>query len=175
MKRHIATVVVAAPEVAVREWARQLVDASGEYRVVAESGDAVGAITAVLEHRPDVLVLDALMPGDLSAVEAIPALRARSPHTAIVMLGNPGVEAALRIASRLGVVGWIAPGLDAEQVLVALRLAARRLRGVPQPWPVVSPRRRRGRAAPAVDADSMVAPGGLEPPTPGLGNPRSIP
>ena len=50
-----------------------------DFDVVAEASDVDGALRAVLGHKPDVLVLDLNMPGELTSLEALPAWRSARP------------------------------------------------------------------------------------------------
>jgi signal transduction histidine kinase len=55
------------------------------FQVVAEASDGVESIREAARHRPDVVILDLAMPL-MDGLEAIPAIRRRSPHSKIVVL-----------------------------------------------------------------------------------------
>lgn len=55
------------------------------FEVVAEASDGVESIREAARHRPDVVILDLAMPL-MDGLEAIPAIRRRSPATRIVVL-----------------------------------------------------------------------------------------
>src|SRR5271167_1810844 len=78
-------IVLADDHAVVRSGLRMLLDSEPDFEVVAEAGDVEGARRYVRGHHPTVLVLDLNMPGG-SSLEAIPAIRAESPDTQIVIL-----------------------------------------------------------------------------------------
>src|SRR5579863_966647 len=65
-----------------------------EIEVVASVGDGGSALTAVLEHRPDVVLIDYRMPG-LDGVETTTQLLAQLPELAVVAL-TASADAAQR-------------------------------------------------------------------------------
>ena len=60
----------------VRAGIRMLLESVPGWRVVAEAGDGDAALREVLDHRPDILVLDLGMPGRPS-LGLLPEMRAR--------------------------------------------------------------------------------------------------
>lgn len=64
------------------------------YEVVAEAPDAPTAIELAAEHRPDVVVLDLVLPG-AQGLSAVRALRGADPPHAVIVLSalfDPAVE-----------------------------------------------------------------------------------
>src|SRR3954451_24091700 len=80
------TIVLADDHAVVRSGLRLLLDQAGGLHVVSEAGDAASAVRTVLGHKPDVLVLDLNMPGELTSLEAIPKIADVSPGTRVVVL-----------------------------------------------------------------------------------------
>ena len=74
-------------------------------------------------HRPTVLVLDLNMPGG-SSLEAIPALRAESPGTQIVVLTMQEEPAFARSALGSGALGYVLKGSADDELVQAVRAAA---------------------------------------------------
>src|ERR1700760_2829603 len=66
----------------VRFDVKNMFQAEQGFEVVAEAGDGDSAITQVLEHEPDVLLLDLAMP-KLPGLEAMRAIMSRSPRVKI--------------------------------------------------------------------------------------------
>ena len=118
------SIVVADDHAVVRTGLRMLLDAEEGFEVVAEAADVPGAIAAVQSRRPAVVVLDLAMPGG-SSLDAIVTLRASTPETAIVVLTMHDDPAFARRALRDGALGFVLKEAADEELLEAVRLAAR--------------------------------------------------
>ena len=78
-----ATVLVVDDHPSFRRFARRLLEAAGLV-VVGEAGDGASALAAVVELRPDVVLLDVLLP-DTTGFEVARALAA-GPERPLVVL-----------------------------------------------------------------------------------------
>ena len=76
-------VVLADDHAPTREGVRLALEGTG-FEIVAEAATAAGAVSAALEHRPDVCLLDIYMPG--SGIEATAEIHRALPETALVVL-----------------------------------------------------------------------------------------
>ena len=105
---HTATlqIVLADDHAVVRRGLRLLLDGEPGFEVVAEAGDVDDARRYVRGHHPAVLVLDLNMPGS-SSLEAIPAIRAESPETQIVVLTMQDDPEYAREALAGGAIGYV--------------------------------------------------------------------
>lgn len=112
-------VVLADDETLIRSALASLLPLKANIVVVAEAADGTAAIDVVMEHKPDVLVIDLEMPGTdgLSAVEVI---RGQRPEQVILMLTRHARPGVLRRALKLGVQGFASksshPTLIAEVI-----------------------------------------------------------
>jgi two-component system, NarL family, response regulator NreC len=118
------TIVVADDHHVVRSGLRLLLEVEDGFAVVAEAADADAALRSVLGHKPTVLVLDLNMPGDRSSLEAIPLVRERSPHTAVVVLTMQEDPAFARRALRAGATGYVLKDSANAELVEAVRRAA---------------------------------------------------
>jgi two-component system response regulator NreC len=116
-------IVLADDHLVVRAGLRLLLDSEPGLEVVAEAGDIEAARRYVRGHHPDVLVLDLNMPGG-SSLEAIPALRAESPDTQIVVLTMQQEPAFAREALGGGALGYVLKEAADEELVEAVRRAA---------------------------------------------------
>jgi two-component system response regulator NreC len=101
------SIVLADDHRMVRSALRALLSAHEGLEVVGDAGDAAQALAAVIEHRPAVLVLDLNMPGDLTALEAIPTIRVASPETGIVILTMQSDAGFARRTLALGATAYV--------------------------------------------------------------------
>jgi two-component system response regulator NreC len=115
--------VLADDHAVVRSGLRMLLDSESEFEVVAEASNIEDARRYVRGHHPNVLVLDLNMPGG-SSLEAIPAIRAESPDTEIVVLTMQQEPAFAREALRAGALGYVLKEAADDELVQAVRLAA---------------------------------------------------
>jgi two-component system response regulator NreC len=116
-------IVLADDHAVVRRGLRFLLDAEAGFEVVAEAGDVDGARRYVRGHHPAVLVLDLNMPGG-SSLEAIPAIRAESPETQIVVLTMQEEPEYAREALAGGAIGYVLKEAADTELVEAVRRAA---------------------------------------------------
>lgn len=118
----MVTIVLADDETLLRKALAALLPLEGEIEVLAEAATGQEAVAAVLEHLPDILVIDLEMP-DLDGLDAIERIRDRLPDQTVLMLTRHARPGVLRRALGLGVRGFVSkaaePGHIAE-VLSAL-------------------------------------------------------
>ena len=117
-------IVIADDHAVVRSGLRLLIDSEPGFEVIAEAGNVADMQRMVRAHRPTVLVLDLNMPGG-SSLDAIPELRASTPQTAIVVLTMQDDPAFARQALQSGAVGFVLKEAADEELLEAIRMAAR--------------------------------------------------
>jgi two-component system response regulator NreC len=121
--RRMVKIVLADDHAVVRSGLCMLLDSEHDLEVVAEAGEVQGARRYVRGHRPDVLVLDLNMPGE-SSLDAIPALRAESPSTQIVVLTMQEGPAFARRALGAGALGYVLKESADDELVHAVRAAA---------------------------------------------------
>jgi len=116
-------IVIADDHAVVRSGLRMLLDAEEDFEVVAEAGDVESARRYVRGHHPHVLVLDLNMPGG-SSLDEIPAIRAESPDTEIVILTMQAEPAFARQALSAGALGYVLKEAADGELVEAVRRAA---------------------------------------------------
>ena len=118
------SIVLADDHRMVRSALRALLGAHDDLEVVGDAGDAAQALAAVIEHRPAVIVLDLNMPGELTALEVIPAIRVASPETGIVILTMQRDPGFARRTEKLGAIGYVLKESADSELVEAVRRAA---------------------------------------------------
>jgi two-component system response regulator MprA len=117
------TVLLAEDDRAIRNALERALTLEG-YRVMAVA-DGVEALAQAHRNRPDVLVLDVMMPG-IDGLQVCRVLRAEGDRTPILML-TALVETADRIAGLdAGADDYVVKPFDVEEVFARLRALLRR-------------------------------------------------
>jgi len=99
--------VIADDEPDIRTIVRLHMEMDGRFEVVAEAENGPQALEAVGRHRPDLLVLDLMMPFK-SGLDVLPSIRERSPATKVVVVSAMPADDAERRAMALGAHAFIA-------------------------------------------------------------------
>ncbi|SCK27432.1 two component transcriptional regulator, LuxR family [Streptomyces sp. WMMB 714] len=119
-------VVLADDQALLRSAFKVLVDSDPGMEAVGEASDGAEALEAVRRLHPDVVLMDIRMPGcdGLAATRAItadPALR----DVRVVILTTFEVDEYVAQALRAGASGFIGKGAEPEELLAAIRTAAK--------------------------------------------------
>jgi two-component system, NarL family, response regulator NreC len=107
----------------VRSGLRLLLEAENDLEVVAEAADARGAVFEVRSHKPDVVLLDVVMPGK-SGIDVIPELLKEAPETKILVLSMQDDPTYVREAFGAGASGYVLKEAADTEVVAAVREVA---------------------------------------------------
>ena len=108
----------------VIEGLRKLLAAAGDIAVTGEAHDAAGALEQARTLRPDVVLLDLRMPG-ASGIQVARRLRDQESSAAVIILTSYGEQAYVRQALEAGADGYLLKSTPSEQLIAAIRAAAR--------------------------------------------------
>jgi DNA-binding NarL/FixJ family response regulator len=123
-------VVVADDHAATRFGIRTALETNGMV-ICAEADTPAGTVAAVLEHQPDVALIDVLMPpGD--GIEAAEQLRTAAPDTVIIMLTDSTDSGHLIRALRAGARGYLLKDTDPERLPAAIEGVLRGEAAIPR-------------------------------------------
>jgi two-component system, NarL family, response regulator DesR len=125
----VIRLVLADDQALVRGAIAALLGLEPDLEVVAEVGSGDAAVEAVLEHSPDVALLDVEMPG-LDGIEAARVIRERSPGTRVLMVTTFGRPGYLKRALTAGASGFVVKETPAAQLADAVRRVHQGLRVV---------------------------------------------
>jgi AmiR/NasT family two-component response regulator len=116
-------VVIAEDEALIRLDLREMLEEEG-YQVVAEAADGEAAVASVLEHRPDLAVLDVKMPrlDGISAAEQIAAARAAP----VVMLTAFSQRELVERARAAGAMAYLVKPFTKADLVPAIEMAMAR-------------------------------------------------
>jgi DNA-binding NarL/FixJ family response regulator len=114
------TVVLVDDHPVVRSGLRALIESFGGFDVVGEAADGEAAVREVQLHRPDVAVMDVMMPR-LDGVEATRRIIWASPGTAVLMLSMSEDDEIVFSAMQAGARGYLLKGAAQEEIERALK------------------------------------------------------
>lgn len=107
----------------VRAGLRRLLEAEEDFKVEDEAGNAYDAVRLSRLHKPDVVLLDIVMPGD-SGLDAIPEIVAASPDSRILALSMQDDPTYVRQAFATGASGYVLKEAADDELLLAVREVA---------------------------------------------------
>ena len=116
--------VVVDDHAVVRSGIKLLLEREDDIDVVGEAGNAKDAIFRARALKPDVMLLDVVMPGE-SGIEVLPRLLKESPHTKILVLSMQDDPRYVREAFAAGAAGYVLKEAADEEVVAAVRELAR--------------------------------------------------
>jgi two-component system, NarL family, response regulator NreC len=116
----IIRIVVVDDHAVVRTGLRLLLDAEADFEVVGEAGDARAAVFEVRAQKPDVILLDVVMPGE-SGIEALPKLKHEAPDARVLVLSMQDDPRYVREAFAAGANGYVLKEAADAEVVAAVR------------------------------------------------------
>jgi DNA-binding NarL/FixJ family response regulator len=110
----------------IRSGFRALLDLEDDIEVVAEAGDGQECLALAKEHLPDIALIDIRMPV-VDGIEATRRIAADPDLTGVhvVILTNYGFDEYVFDALRAGAAGFLVKDIVPEDLLHAVRVAAR--------------------------------------------------
>ena len=90
------------------------------HQVLGEAEDGRGALKAFLELRPEVVLLDIIMPG-ISGIVVLEEIRRVSPATKVIMLTAVDDLTIAMESVRLGASDYLTKPFDTEDLFSAIR------------------------------------------------------
>jgi two-component system, NarL family, response regulator NreC len=108
----------------VRSGLRRLLENEEDLTVEDEAGTAYDAVRLARLHKPDVILLDIVMPGG-SGLEAIPEIRTAAPKAKVLALSMQDDPSYVRQAFALGASGYVLKEAADDELLAAIREVAK--------------------------------------------------
>ena len=122
MKQQPIRLVIVDDHVLVRQGIRAFLETHTDLAIVGEAEDATSATAVCAEHRPDVALVDLVMPG--GGIAATRDIRAASPGTQIVLLTSFDDAQQIVAAIQAGAISCLLKDVDADSLADAVRKAA---------------------------------------------------
>ena len=112
-------ILIADDHAIIRHGLKQIIEDSGEMRVVAEAGSGGDALRKIRGSECDVVVLDISMP-DMSGIDVLKQIHAEKPHLPILILSiYPEDQYAVRLI-KAGAAGYMTKESAPSEVVRAL-------------------------------------------------------
>jgi two-component system response regulator NreC len=112
--------VVVDDHAVVRSGIKLLLDREEDIEVVGEAGNAKDAVFRARAMKPDVILLDLVMPGE-SGIEVLPRLLKEAPETKVLVLSMQDDPSYVREAFAAGASGYVLKEAADEEVVGAVR------------------------------------------------------
>lgn len=116
-------ILVADDHTVVRQGLRMFLGLDPEFEIVGEAGDGAEALALARQSRPDVVLMDLLMPV-MDGIEATGIIRRELPDTEIIALTSVLEDASVVGAVRAGAIGYLLKDAQADELCRAIRAAA---------------------------------------------------
>jgi two-component system, NarL family, response regulator NreC len=116
-------VVVVDDHAVVRSGLRRILDAEDDIEVVAEAGSVRDAVYEARAHKPDVIVMDVVMPGQ-SGIEGTPLVLHEAPDASVLVLSMQDDPRYVREAFAAGAKGYVLKEAADTDVVGAVREVA---------------------------------------------------
>jgi DNA-binding NarL/FixJ family response regulator len=117
-------IVLVDDHAVIRQALRMLLESQPELEVIADVENGREAVAAVETLKPDVVLMDVVMPG-LNGLEATRQIRRFSPGTRVVMLSGFVDEDQLLDSIRSGASGYIIKKSDVSELVLAIQTVHR--------------------------------------------------
>lgn len=116
-------IVIADDHKVVRQGLRLFLRIDPELAIVGEAANGIEALALARELKPDVVLMDVLMPG-MNGIAATEAIRRELPDTEVLALTSVLEDAPVIEVMRAGAIGYLLKDVDGEELCKAIRSAA---------------------------------------------------
>jgi len=116
-------VVIIEDQTAVREMIAQIVRTEPGFEVVAECGDGQTAVDTCVEHKPDFVILDVMLPG-LNGAEVLRRFSRQLPKTRVLIFSGYQDSVLLRELLEAGAHGFIGKSAPLTELQKGIQVVA---------------------------------------------------
>ncbi len=119
MKAPIRVIIADDHEIS-RIGIRRLLSIAPDIDIIGEAADGAQALEVSRTKKPDVVLLDVLMP-NVSGIEAAQRIKAELKETAVIMLSAAEDEKSIERAMFAGADGYLSKEVTSEELISAIR------------------------------------------------------
>jgi two-component system, NarL family, response regulator LiaR len=116
-------IVIADDHLVVRRGLRMFLSDDPEIEILAEAADGAEAVRLALELKPDVVLMDMMMPV-LDGIAATARIRELLPDTEVIAITSVLEDEAVVGAVRAGAIGYLLKDANPDELRRAIRAAA---------------------------------------------------
>lgn len=116
-------ILIADDHSVVRQGLRMFLSLDMELEVVGEAVDGAEALRMARDLRPDVVLMDILMPG-MDGIEATTRIRSELPDTEVIALTSVLEDRLVVGAVKAGAIGYLLKDTQADELCRAIKAAA---------------------------------------------------
>lgn len=116
-------ILVADDHPVVRDGLKRLLTTQPDFETVGEAGTGRDAVGKALSLKPDIVLLDLLMP-DMDGLTALDQIRAQLPATRVIVLTTFAQRQQVVRAAAAGAAGYLLKDVEVEELARAVRGAA---------------------------------------------------
>jgi len=113
-----------------REGLATTIGSQADMQLVAQAANAVEAISEFRRHRPDITLMDLLLPGT-NGTDALIAIRGEFPQARIIMLTSSESDGDIQRALRAGASAYVLKSMPKNELLGVIRSVHSGKRHVP--------------------------------------------
>jgi len=116
-------VLIADDHSVVRQGLHMFLALDPDIDIVGEACNGVQAVALAHDLRPDVVLMDLLMP-EMDGIEATMRIRAELPDTEVIALTSVLEDSSVVSAIRAGAIGYLLKDTEADALVQAIKAAA---------------------------------------------------
>jgi DNA-binding NarL/FixJ family response regulator len=98
-----------------------IINARADMTVVAQAGTGEEAVALFQRHKPDITLMDLRLPGKMGGVEAIAAIRSKSPRARFIVVTTYDGDEDIHRALEAGAQGYVIKGMPYQTLVDALQ------------------------------------------------------
>jgi NarL family two-component system response regulator LiaR len=109
----------------VRQGVRAYLQTLADIHVAAEASSGAEAVSTAEEVRPQVVLMDLELPGDLDGIAATQQIRRACPESQVIVVTSHHQDEYIFPAVRAGAISYLLKDVEPEELADAIRKAAR--------------------------------------------------
>ena len=120
MKQGKTRILIADDHALMRVGIRSMLESTGDFTVIGECCDGESAVAMALKAKPDVVIMDLMMP-DMDGTEATRQLLQRQPEAKVLIFTTFGTADGIGHALAAGASGAILKNVELPELVAAIK------------------------------------------------------